>query len=203
MKKACILGLAILLTGLFAVACETNPNEIADEIAGDYWMRVYNRNACCTPFVRNVPDDVRFHNTRKGMAVFEEEARPHFTTVDGRWTDDFGGVFIDGNGFYNILVVGNRRPVKSDYLIYRQVHNSYNFLDSIRNEIRGIMIENRYTIWGVAVRNSCNRVLIELENEKKMYSIIEHLKTKNLFRHNTLRIFVERYMPIIRLIKVQ
>jgi len=183
MKKACILGMAILLTGLFTVACETNP----DEIAGDYWVRFYGLNDCCTPFVRNVPDDVRIHNTHEGMIAWEG-ASLHFLTADGRWTDDFGGVFIDGNGFYNISVVGDRRPVKSDYLIYRQVHNSHNFLSSIKNEIGGIMIEN--TVWTVEVNEICNRVSIYLENEEKIHSLVEHLRTRNLLRHNTLRIYV-------------
>ena len=189
MKKACILGMAILLTGLFAVACETNPNEIADEITGDYWMRVYNPNDCCTPPITNVPADVRSHNSNRSWPVWNNEARPHFLTADGRWTDDFGGVFIDGSGIVNISVVGNRRPVRSDYLIYRQVHNSYNFLNSIKDGVAGIMREENVA-WGVAVHHRCNRVSIRVGNEKEIYSLIEHLRARNLFKRNTLRIWV-------------
>ena len=117
-----------------------------------------------------------------------EEAETHFTEVNGEYTDDFGGVFIDENGIFNISVVGNRKPVISDYLIYRQVSNSYNFLENLLDEISEVMEE--YTIWEAGVCEVCNKVTIALENEKKIHSLIEYLKRNNLFRRNTLNIFV-------------
>ena len=86
-----------------------------------------NWKTCCRPIVETVADDVYWANFARSRIAWEE-ARTRFLTPDGKYTDDYGGVFIDKNGIFNISVVGNYQPVKSDYLIYRQVSNSFNLL---------------------------------------------------------------------------
>ena len=127
------------------------------------------------------------HNIGGGWAAWEE-ARAHFTRADGNYTDDFGGVFIDENGIFNISVVGNRRPVISAYLIYRQVSNPYNFLEDILDEVSKTGEE--YTVWEAGICERCNGVYICLENKRKIHPLIRHLKTKKLFMRNSLNIFV-------------
>ena len=82
-------------------------------------------------------------------------------------------------------------PVKSDYLIYQKVNNSYNFLDSIQEEISETM--DMFNIWQVGICERCNKVLVCLENEKEINSLINYLKAKNLFKPNTLKIYVEKH----------
>jgi hypothetical protein len=160
------------------------------------WVRLDSR-WCCAPTEMT---DVYLNNIARSHAAWEE-ARTHFTIVidkytddygtvwvDEKYTDDFGGVFLDENGINNISVVGNRKPVKSDYIIYKRVGNSYNFLLSILDETSEKMLE--YTIWTAGICEKCNKVFICLENEKNINPFIGHLKTKKLFKRNTLNIFV-------------
>ena len=117
-----------------------------------------------------------------------EEVITHFRTTDGKFTDDFGGVYVDENGLHNICVVGDRKPVTSDYIIYKQVDNAYNFLESI---VGNLSIESkRFSIWMISICENCNIVLVCLEDERKISPLIEHLKSNNLFRKGTLNIFV-------------
>lgn len=117
-----------------------------------------------------------------------EEAITHFMTADGKYTDDFGGVFVDGNGLHNIYVVGNHKPVTSDYLIYKQVENSLNFLNSIVDGMGGK--SQQFSIWMVSVCEVCNGVTVCLEDESKIPLLIEHLKTNGLLKKGVLNIFV-------------
>jgi len=110
--------------------------------------------------------------------------------IDEIWTDDFGGVCIDENGICHISVVGNRKPIKSKYLIYKQVSNSYNYLKSILDEISEQMQFTDYTVWQAWISECCNSLSICLENEGMIHSLIEHLKTNNLFKSNVLKIYV-------------
>jgi len=181
MKNKSVSGLAImLLTGLVIISC---PN--GKELHEGYFTKSPNSVICAL-------DNKTGHyeeNFGKSWAAWEV-ARKHFYSSHNKWTDDFGGVYIDGNGIVNILVVGSRRPVISNYLIYRQVLNSYNFLERVLNEISDIMTE--FTIWQAGICEIHNKILVCLEYEREIHSLISHLKTKNLFKQNTLKIFVEK-----------
>ena len=135
-----------------------------------------------------------WENIAKSMKVYEE-AITHFKNTNEKNTDDFGGVFVDENGLYNICVVGNRKPVTSNYLIYKNVKNSLNFLEDIVNEISNNPQE--FSVWRISICEKCNRVLICLDDEIKISSLIELLKANNLFQKNTLNIFVDENRMII------
>jgi len=172
-KKIIVLGVVLIMCiGIFC-GC-----------GNDKEWTLLESSECHEPFEMS---DVYWNNYPNSTTVYEE-AITQFTTIDGKYTDDFGGSYIDSNGIYNICVVGSREPVKSDYLIYKRVDNSYNFLESIVEEIGKISQE--FNIWKSANCNSCNRVLICLEKESKISLIIEHLKTKNLFKKDSLNFFV-------------
>lgn len=128
-----------------------------------------------------------FENIAKSTAAYDE-AIAFFTTTDGKYTDDFGGVFIDGNGIYNICVVGNREPVKSDFLIYKQVENSLNFLNSVFDELGSV--PQQFTIWMVGVCENSNSVVVCIESINKIPLIISHLKTNSLFNTETMKFFI-------------
>jgi len=194
MKRTFVLGLAVLFfSGLFIVTCQ---NDI--ETAEGNFTRSASSEICKINKSTGFYDE----NIGKSWAAWEE-ARVHFfieyyeytstlgTYTKQKWTDDFGGVYINENGIVNILVVGNRMPVKSDYLIYKKVNNSYNFLDSIYVEISESM--DKFGIWQAGVCELCNKVLVCLESEKEINTLINHLKTNNLFKRNTLKIFVEKH----------
>jgi len=87
----------------------------------DQWTIV--ESDTCYPLVAS---DSYWDNFGESSTAYEEAIK-HFITENGNYTNDFGGVYIDENGIHNICVVGFRRPVKSDYLIYRRVKNSINF----------------------------------------------------------------------------
>lgn len=152
-----------------------------DEVAE--WTLLDSSN-CCAEFEQS---EAYTENFAKSMAAYDE-AIALFTTTDGKYTNDFGGVFVDGNGIHNICVVGNREPVKSDYLIYKQVDNTYNFLESIVEEVGNNSQE--YSVWTVATCQFCNKVLICLENESKIPLLVEHLKSKDLFKKGALNIYI-------------
>jgi hypothetical protein len=200
MKKAFFLGLAILLlAGFFSVACNSNDDPSASRTGIESDWVTLDSLYCC-PMVEITDENAYWDNIAKSQPAWEE-ARTHFTIVnnkytddygvvwvDEKYTDDYGGVYVDENGIFHISVVGNRKPVKSDYLIYKQVSNSYNFLESILVEISEQMEE--FTVWKAGIYECCNSVLIFLENEEKIHLLIDHLKTNNLFRRNTLKIYV-------------
>ena len=192
MKNTFVLGLTILLlTGLFIMSCQ---NDI--ETTESNFSRSVTSEICTMDKITGLYDD----NFVKSWADWEE-AREYFfiefyefTNSSGvsytrqKWTDDFGGVFIDSSGIVNILVAGNNMPVKSDNLIYKQVSNSYNFLEIIYDRIVEKMDD--HTIWQVGIDEICNKVLVCLENEIEINSLIIYLKANNLFKTNTLKIFV-------------
>lgn len=127
------------------------------------------------------------YNFIQSTAVFEN-AINHFKTSDGKFTDDFGGVYVDNNGIYNICIVGNKKPIPPDYLIYKLVDHSYNFLLSIYDETTKVMQE--YSVWRAFICEECNKLLVCFEEETKISTFIEHLKEKDLFRKWTLNIYI-------------
>ena len=203
MKRKVLWIAVIMLLGVFGLtACDNNGSE---EIEDYLWRVIRDSNRCC--YRPEITDwDLHRANFAKSRPVWEK-AITHFiqriltetnsngvTWEIGRiYTNDFGGTFIDENGIFNINVVGNRRPVRSDYLVYRQVNNSYNFLKRIKDELwNGMPVEKKResTIWRSAICVRCNRFTINLEDESKIQLVIEHLRTKNLFRRNTLNFVV-------------
>jgi len=199
MKKTFIFVLAILmLFGFLTVTCENYDNNLSweNEVRMTYLVQTESLDSqrCCVwPEITDEPDEIYFENHRKSWIAWEE-VRPNFIkyTSDFNtviwYADDFGGVYIDGDGIVNICVVGGRQPMKSDYLIYRKVSYSYKFLDSIYEEIGEIMDD--YSIWMTGVCEKCNRVQICLENKEKIQPLIEHLKSKKLFKPNTLHFYI-------------
>ncbi|MFA5449552.1 MAG: hypothetical protein WC292_03845 [Clostridia bacterium] len=150
----------------------------------DVMYTLLESSNCCPPFEQSSS----YWDNIAPSAVAYEEAIIYFTTATGEYTDDFGGVFVDENGLHNICVVGNRKPVISDYLIYKQVENSFNFLKSI---FVGLESESQqFSVWQVSVCEVCNGVIICLESESKIPLLIEYLKTNSLFKKGTLNIFV-------------
>ena len=195
MKKTLILGFSILLiAGFFMAACQNNgeggKTALLDRSIEEGWLLLDSYD--CHPYLKIEEITDLYHvNSSKGFAEWNEAIK-HFTTEDGKYTDDFGGVSIDENGIFNILMVGNREPVKSDYFVYRQVSNSYNFLESIMDELTELTSQDYtfWTIWTISLCGVCNKVFISLENENRIQPIIEHLKIKKLFKRDTLSIFV-------------
>lgn len=139
----------------------------------------------CYPKI--VVSDTYYNNLSKSKTAYEDTI-PYFTE-NGKYTDDFGGVFIDNNGMYNICVVGNREPIKSDYLVYKKVDNSFNFLEIIVGEISEIAHD--FTIWRAGTSVSQNAVVIYLKDGNKLTLLIEYLKSKNLYQENALKILIE------------
>jgi len=169
-----IVGASIMLLGVLVLtAC--------DEM--EEWI-LLDTNRCCNEFEQTKD---YAENFAKSVIAYNE-AITHFTTSDGKFTEDFGGVFVDGNGIHNICVVGNREPIRSDFLIYRQVNNSRNFLDSVVDEIGQVMQE--YLVWAVKTCESCNSVIVCIESESKIPLLIAHLKISNLFSVGTMKFFV-------------
>lgn len=147
------------------------------------WTRIEGIE-CCPEIVLTDAYDSNYSKSK----IAYEDAITYF--IEGnKYTDDFGGVFIDNNGIYNICVVGNREPIKSDYLLYRQVDNSFNFLESIVVEISEITHE--FTIWMAGTSVTRNKVIIYLKDENKLPLLIEYLETKNLYQEGTLEILIE------------
>ena len=183
--------IVLFLAGFFMLACQndTGINE------GDF-ARSLSSEVC------KFNESTEYYDVNIGKSWADwEEARKHFfiefyeftdylgnTYTKQKWVEDFGGIYIDKNGIFNILVVGERKPLKSDYLIYKKVNNSYNFLDNIMVEIVKKMSD--FTIWQVYICEPCNKILVCLENENEIDSFINYLKTNNLFKPNTLKIFI-------------
>ena len=174
-KKFAALGIALLMC-LSLAAC--NPTE-----EGEAYTLLENGSCCPT----SEQSGSYWDNIVQSAKAYEK-AIARFTRVNGKRTNDFGGVFIDENGLYNICVVGNRKPVSSDYLIYRQVENSYNFLFSVYESVSEVMQE--YSVWQAGVCEQCNGVLICLEDESKIASLIKYLQKEKLFKKNVLNIYV-------------
>ena len=199
MKKAFVLGLTILLlAGLFTVACENNDNGLhwENDVRIIHLVSTESLDSqwCCPSWEMTEEKWAVYHaNIAKSNPAWEE-ARPHFI----KYTDDFntvvwhakdfGGVYIDINGIFNICVVGNRQPVKSDYLIYRQVWYTLKLLESILDGTSEVMDD--YTIWMVGICEVCNSVNICLEDEKMIQPFIGYLKSKELYRPNILHFYV-------------
>jgi hypothetical protein len=175
MKKVLVLAVvAIMMLGVFGLtACEKK----------EEWA-LLTSSMCCEPVERS---NVYEENSSKYLATYAE-VMPYFTTTGDKHTDDFGGLFLDGDGILNVCVVGNRTPVESDYLKYKRVDQSYNFLESIVEELGKDM--QKYSIWTVDTCASCNRVLICLENESQISLVIAHLKTKDFYEKNSLNFYV-------------
>jgi len=170
-----LVVLVSVMTFLLA-ACENNKNE---------WTRLES-SECCVAINPELTGAYLDNHSKSTVAY--EEAIVYFTTADGKRTDDFGGIFIDENGIYNICVIGNRKPVKSDYLKYKRVKNSYNLLEKIVDELGNRSQE--FSIWMASTCETCNRVLICLEEESKIDLLMAHLKVNNLFKKGTLNVFV-------------
>ena len=126
-------------------------------------------------------------NTQKEGLAFYELAMADFKTADGRYTEDFGGKYIDENGFYNICVVG-RQPSDSEYVKYKKVDFSLNFLTEIYNEASALMQE--YGVWQVDICARCNAVKICIEAENKIQTLIQRLKENGLFKKDALMFYV-------------
>lgn len=174
-----IWGLTIAVLLLFSLVACNPPEEEEEEM-----YTLLESSRCCPQIEQSSSygDNIALSTTAY------EEAVIHFTTADGKPTDDFGGVFVDGNGLHNICVVGNRKPIMSDYLIYKQVENSLNFLEGIVDEIGSKSQE--FSVWKASVCEACNGVLICLQDESKISLLIEHLKANNMLNKGTLNIFV-------------
>lgn len=174
-KKIVGLAMAVLLLFLLAACNLPEENEM---------YTLLESSSCCP--------EIEQSSSYGGNIVLSteayEKAITHFMTADGKHTDDFGGVFVDGNGLHNICVVGNRKPVTSDYLIYKQVENSLNFLESIVDEMGSK--SQQFSIWMVSVCEVCNGVIICLESESEIPLLLEHLKTNGLLKKGALNIFV-------------
>ena len=150
---------------------------------GDKEYEMLTSNECHTTFVRA---DAYGENVAKSADSYSE-AISRFTLANGEMTDDFGGVFIDGNGVYNICVVGDNLPATTEYLVYKRVDNSLKTLKNIYNYLNGVMVE--YGIWEVSVCEVCNKVKICLTDESKIDLVIAQLKTEDLFASNALAFF--------------
>jgi len=111
-----------------------------------------------------------------------------FIDANGKYTDNFGGCFVDGNGFYNVCVIGSYRPTNSNYLVFKQVEHSLNFLNNVYNN--AVELEDKYNIWSVEICEVCNKVKLCVENEAQIDLIIKQLKTDELFEKNTLLFYV-------------
>jgi len=128
-----------------------------------------------------------FNNSRAAL----KEVWPYFRTGVREYKDNFGGHFIDRNGFFNINFVGRSSPVESDYLIFHRVTHSYNFLSEIKDVIVEFMED--FGIWELAVCISCNRVSIVMECENMIPLILNLLRSEGLLRRNTLVILVYEF----------
>jgi len=128
-----------------------------------------------------------YENFDESMKIYSE-VLSHFKTIDGEYTDDFGGVFIDSDGLLNVLVIGSRKPVELDYLIYQQAENSFNALLSIFDEASKVVRD--YTIWKVALCVSSNIVLIGLEDDSAISLIVDHLNDKQLYNKDAIAFYV-------------
>jgi len=199
MKKTFIFRLAILLlAGLFTVACGNNTNESHWENEVRMTRLVLTESLdsqwCCPSWDMTEEKWAVYHaNIAKSNPAWEE-ARPHFIKYTDDFNtsiwqaNDFGGVYIDINGIFNICVVGNRQPINSDYLIYKQVRYTLKLLESILYETSEVMED--YTIWNVGICEVCNNVSFCLEDEKMMQPFIGYLKRKKLYRPNILHFYV-------------
>ena len=130
------------------------------------------------------------------------EALACFTKADGESTDDYGGVYVNEDGTYTICVVGDRTPIVSEYIVYRRVESSYNFLKSMLNEVVKLIDEfiqesqqnydTNLAIWIMSIDTVFNRNEIYLEKAKGIPIIIERLKEKDLFKADSLVFHVEK-----------
>lgn len=173
-KKSIVVMVAILLA-FSLVACNSAEKEM---------YTLLDSSSCCPQIEQS---DSYWDNIALSITAYEEVIT-HFQTADEQYTDDFGGVFVDNNGIYNICVVGNREPITSDYLIYKRVDNSYNFLYSIFKEATKVMKE--YSVWRISICEQCNGVLVCLDDDSKVSPLIKHLKANNLLKKGTLNIFI-------------
>lgn len=127
------------------------------------------------------------NNMEQSQAIYYQAIAP-FQSDAGRYTDDFGGVFYDNNGFLNINITGNRTPFLSDYLIYNHVDFSYNFLSQIQDELIPVML--RYSIWAMGSCEYCNKVDISILDKSQITEVITYLRRKRLYADNSLSFFV-------------
>lgn len=179
-KKLIVIAVVtVMVFGVFGLAGCTESKE--DDMD---WTLI---DSDCCKTINPTKTEAYWENLTQSSTAFEN-VLTYFTLEDGKYSDDFGGVFIDENGIYNVCVVGNREPIKSDYLIYKRVDNAYNFLESIYEEIGKNSLE--YSIWMIEICEYCNKVSIYLENESKIPLIVEHLKSIELFKKGTLNIYV-------------
>ena len=139
-----------------------------------------NTNMCWSE--ENLSNDF-YKNFRKSQAEYNK-AITYFKVNEENQLDEFGGVFVDKEGIINICIVGNNIPYESEFLRYKQVSNSYNILKRIGEELQLVLKE--YTIWMRGICESCNYVIIRLEEESNIPLVINYLKVKGVYKQDFL-----------------
>jgi len=185
-KILCLVFAVLLLFALVACKNHTVPKELEDLEAPDgvdygiTWtpLKEFSRGT-----VEAVWSDTYFSNINIGEEEFPKAKQ--LLTVD-----EFGGVYIDENGIFNICVVGDREPYLSDYLIYRHVEHSYGFLYGIMWALGNKMTE--LTIWSCGTNERNNRVDVFMEDKKKIPNLIEYLRENDLFRESAINVIIGR-----------
>lgn len=146
--------------------------------------KILEEYECHYPFVMS---EYYCENYANSKIAFETVMESFFDD-EGNYTNDFGGSYIDGNGIFNICVVGSRRPIDSNYLIFQKVDNSFNFLKKIYKHL--IEHTDNYNIASVEICEICNKIKICIETVDQINLIVAQLRTEGLFKKNILLFYV-------------
>jgi len=128
-----------------------------------------------------------YENVNRSMAIVNQ-VMSNYRTVEKVgsyeryiYSDDYGGAFLDREGYYNIGIVGciANRPDYGGQVRYKEFEFSYNYLLRIMDSLTAIMIQ--YDMFSVGVNDQENRVKIYLSDEKNIDDIVKYLRYQGLF----------------------
>ena len=180
-------NLSLLVISIMVIMCFSFLNGCDKNNKG---YEILDKNEFHKAFVLS---DVYYENYAKSKIAFDT-VMIDFTELDGEYTDDFGGCFIDCNGIYNVCVAGSCELVNSDYLIFKEVDHPFKLLNSIYKDL--IKHMDNYNIWSVEICEVCNKIKICTESENQVDLIIKQLKNDGLFKKNTLLFYVNKNLNI-------
>jgi len=177
MKKVFVVLVMVMIGVVFFIGCDIDPK--------NKMYTLIDNMDCCEIKERTIELDEYYENVKSSMEL-SYEVRAYYE--DDEHSNEYGGIYLDHNGILNLCVVGSNRPFVSEYLIYREVNYSYDYLCKVKDEIAKVMLE--YTVWMVSICEECNRVSLCLEDASKIPLLVEYLIINVSLRDNSLIIYV-------------
>jgi len=138
-----------------------------------------------------------YENANRSVDIYKK-VMPFYKNADDSYTSDFGGVYIDSEGYLTIGVVASELRIKdlrskSSYdgqVKYVRQTYSYTYLQTIQDAVGDIMLD--YDIYLVETDETTNRVEIYVKDEKSINKTIEYLRRKGFDKETAWDITVDK-----------